>query len=129
MYIIRNKTTKEVIRKSKTPISIDGEIKDLDPNLEVLEVIQNDRPTYNPETSKLERTETEQGGQIIIDWNIVDLSAEELQAIQDQKDAEAERQQAKAIYLDLKKGVGTAGERLTRVEKVLARLLRDMYGN
>lgn len=34
--------------------------------------------------------------------------------------------QAKAVYLDLRNGVGTAGERLARLEKVVARLLRDV---
>jgi len=39
MYIIRNKNTKEVIRISQTPIAMDGEIKGLDPELEVVEEV------------------------------------------------------------------------------------------
>lgn len=35
----------------------------------------------------------------------------------------------KAVALDLKNGVGTAGERLARVEKVLFRMMKDQYGN
>lgn len=37
----------------------------------------------------------------------------------------AERQQIKALMADLKAGTGTNGERITRIEKALHRLLKD----
>jgi hypothetical protein len=39
----------------------------------------------------------------------------------------ADYEQNKAIYTALKNGTGTAAERLSRCERVLARLLRDRY--
>lgn len=52
------------------------------------------------------------------------MTAEELAA----KNDDTERQQLIAIYNDLKNGVGTAGERITRVERVLAWVLKR-YAN
>lgn len=58
-------------------------------------------------------------------WIVV----EKTQAEKDEDTEAAQRAidyaDAKAVYLNLKNGVGTAAERLTRIEKVLARLLRD----
>lgn len=61
-------------------------------------------------------------------WTVIEKS-------QSEKDEDAENAQrlvdyaqARAVYNDLRNGVGTAAERLARVEKVLARLLRDAVG-
>ena len=48
---------------------------------------------------------------------------------QEELDSNTELDAIKAVALDLKNGVGTANERLQRVERVLFRLLKDQYGN
>lgn len=39
----------------------------------------------------------------------------------------AELEQIKAVHQDLKNGTGSNAQRLNRVERVLARILKDMY--
>ena len=48
---------------------------------------------------------------------------------QEELDSATELAAIKAVALDLKNGTGTAAERLTRVERVLFRMLKDQYGN
>ena len=48
---------------------------------------------------------------------------------QEQQDEATELVAIKAVALDLKNGVGTAAQRLTRCERVLFRMLKDQYGN
>lgn len=61
-------------------------------------------------------------------WSVI----EKTQAEKDEDAENAQRlvdyAQARAVYVDLRNGVGTAAERLARVEKVLSRLLRDAIG-
>ena len=92
----------------------------------------NTLPTFDPATQKLGNPTTpvvdlvEQT--ITRSRAVVALTAEELQAIADAEADAAELAQLKAVYLDLKNGVGTSTQRLVRVEKVLARVMRDNYG-
>lgn len=44
-------------------------------------------------------------------------------------DAQADREQIKAILGDLQNGVGTQAVRTTRCERVLVRLIKDLYGS
>lgn len=48
---------------------------------------------------------------------------------QDERDERTELLAIKAVALDLKNGVGTAGQRLARCERVLFRILKDQYGS
>jgi len=86
-------------------------------------VVQPD-PVFDPATEKL------QGFDYVVNpadveatRAVVALNQDELDALADQ----AERDIAKALYLDLKNGVGTSVERIVRIEKVAARLLKDAY--
>jgi len=105
-----------------------GEIVGLDPDivplLEVNEPAPVDGVDYDSATHYIARTEP------VVDvnanththgWEILPRSQEDL-------DAEAEREQAKAMYQDLKDGVGTQLERLVRTEKVCAYLLKELFG-
>ena len=97
-------------------------------------IVQTD-PVFDPLTHRLV------GGSNIANWDfvinpsdveatrkVIALTQEEIdQATQDATD-QAERDQAKALYQDLKSGAGNNNDRLLRVEMVLARLLRDAYG-
>lgn len=58
-------------------------------------------------------------------WTIVDKTQSEIDAEAEAVQSAVDYSQAKTAFNDLRNGVGTAGERLTRIEKVLARLLRD----
>ena len=106
------------------PVADGSEIPNLDPDFVPLLEVNEDQPVYDPATHYLARTEP------VVDvnanththgWEILPRSQEDL-------DAEAEREQAKAMYQDLKNGVGTQLERLVRTEKVCAYLLKDLFG-
>ena len=114
-----------ILKHNKTWPRADGaEIVGLDPDLVPLLEVQLPQPAYDTATQRLERADpvtdvaanTHTHG-----WNIVARS-------QDEIDAEAEREQAKALYAALKAHSGTADERATRLENVVAYLLKDMYG-
>lgn len=98
-----------------------------EPNVVPLLEVQAVQPVsgvdYDPATHRLERSTpaVDVPNNIHLHgWVIVARSQEDL-------DNQAEREQAKAKYDDLKAGVGTQGERLVRVEKVAAHLLKVQY--
>lgn len=133
--IVRDKTSKAVIRISPEPIRLDGKIPlDLDPALELVDVIDPPaQPAFNPATQKVVPVSSEQAGaagfpiRLINDWQVVSLTQAELDAKAALTLSEQERQQAKAIVADLKNGTGTTVERLQRCEKALARIIPDIY--
>ncbi len=86
-------------------------------------------PAFNPATQKLEGWDyVISQFKVTAQKVLVALSQEQQDAYTQRQADQAERAQAKALYQALKNGTGTQGERLLRVEKVLARLLRDAYG-
>ena len=128
-YQLINTTTLEIvtdaIRREQFPqVGYKSRSEILRPSVGELKYVPiSDPPATNPETHKLERSlTTEEYG-----WVSVPLTTEELDALAAQAAADAEREQAKALYLDLKNGTGTTLERLLRVEKVLAYILKDTY--
>lgn len=133
--IIRDKTTKAVIRTSPTPIRLDGKIPlDLDPALELVDVVDPPiQPAYNAATHKLVVSTAEQasvGGlpiKLVTTWNIVALTQAELDARAAAAADETERQQLKTIVAALKAGTGTTAERLARCERALAKIIPDLY--
>lgn len=102
----------------------DGEeILGLDPDIIPLMEIVEAIPAYDPSTHKIQEappTIDVNANTHTHGWTVVPYTQEEL-------DNEAEKNQAIAIYLDLKNGVGTSGERLLRVERVAAHLLKLQY--
>lgn len=131
MFIIRNKNTKEVIRKSDTPLRTDGKLPaDMDPDIELLAEVWEREPSYTKTTHKLEQAIREAAAadepiKLIYGWAIVPLTQEELDFAVEQANLRGERQQVKALMAALKAGTGTAGERITRVEKGLHLLLKE----
>jgi hypothetical protein len=75
--------------------------------------------TYDPATQRIERelTATTDGWQVIdlAPGEIAELAAKQTESASDAVELLAVR----SILLDLKNGTGTAGERITRVERVL----------
>lgn len=61
-------------------------------------------------------------------WLLVDKTPAQVQSEQFAAERAAELAQIRLAYNALKNGTGTAGERLTRCERVLARLLKDIFG-
>lgn len=133
--IIRDKATKAVIRTSPSPLRADGKIPvDLDPSLEVLDVIDDPQPPFDSATQKLVPSITEQPpasagfpARLINGWTIISLTQSELDAKAASAASATERDQTKAFVAALRSGQGTQLERLQRVEKACARLILDMY--
>jgi hypothetical protein len=118
-------STGEIVKhNTRWPRADGGAIVGQDPDLVPLREVEAAQPAYNPATHKLERAEavtdvaanTHTHG-----WNVVALSAAELADL-------AETAQAKANYQLLLAGSGTQLERLVRVERVCAHLLKLQYG-
>jgi hypothetical protein len=101
-----------------------GEIVNLSPDIVPLLEVQATKPAFDPELQRLTRpapvvdveANTHTHG-----WTVTPLSQEELDDI-------AEREQAIAVYQDLKDGTGTQLQRLVRTERVCAYLLKDLFG-
>lgn len=135
MQIIRDKTTKVVLRISPTPIRDDGKIPlDLNPAQELVDVIEPPaKPAFNPATQKVVASTAEQasaGGfpiKLITTWSVVALSQAELDANTASTADDAERQQLKALVAAFKAGSGTQIERLARTERALAKIIPDIY--
>lgn len=115
----------EIIKHNKPwPRADGGEIVGLDPDIVPLLEVDEAQPAYDPATHRLERNTPVvdvAGNRHVHGWNIVARSQEDL-------DAEAERELAKAQYQDLMDGTGTQIERLERVEKVAAYMLKEIFG-
>ena len=116
-------TTTVIYTNHRWPRADGGEIAGLDSDYVPLLEVQFIPPAYDVATEHLERATP------IVDvdanthtrgWNIVANSQEDI-------DAAAERALALSFYLDLKNHVGTAEERATRLENVVAYMLRDLY--
>ena len=107
----------------KWPRADGGEIVRLDADLIPLLEVEEAQPTFDPALERLERTAP------VVDvaanththgWAVVPRDQADI-------DADAELVVIKALYLDLKNHVGTSGERATRLENVVARIMKDLY--
>jgi uncharacterized protein YdeI (YjbR/CyaY-like superfamily) len=125
-FVIVNTTTMQAV-PNKTNIRwlhADGlQIPPLPSPYVILEIINHPKPAFDETTSKLER-------QVAFDipdeaanvtWDIIPLSVEELDELELQA-------QIKQAYIDLQASAGSSEERLTRVEKACAFLLRESQG-
>jgi len=114
-----------VKHNQKWPRADGGEIVGLNPDIALLLEVETAQPAYNAATQRLERDPV-----AVIDipnnththnWTIVAIPQSEI-------DDAAELAAVKALYLDLKNHVGTTVfERATRLENVVARIMKDMY--
>jgi hypothetical protein len=127
MYFIIDKNTREVIRRSTTPFNIDETIQPPAPFIQLKQVDDLTVPTFNPNTQKLSATfvDDDVAGTRTFKQIAVPLTQAELDANAKLAQDEATRQQIKTVYSDLRNGVGTAAERLVRLEKAVAYLLRN----
>ena len=115
----------EILKHNKPWPRLDGmEIVGLNPDTVPLLEVEEAQPAYDPATHYLNRTAP------VVDvnanththgWEILPRDPQDIA-----DDAECE--QAKAVYQDLVNSTGTAEQRLTRVERVCAYLLKDLFG-
>jgi hypothetical protein len=85
MFIIRDKVTKEIIRRSASPLRSDNKLPaDLDSNVEVLEEVRESQPEYDQATHKLALAQREEVRakdepiKLIYSWEILPLTSEDL---------------------------------------------------
>ena len=126
-YYILDKITRELKRESRTPFNIDPAVQPPAPYIQLVRVEDATQPAFDPATQKLARTFTDDDAAFTRTFHYVvaAMTAEEIAAYQKRQQDEATLNQIKAVYLDMKNGVGTNLERLQRVEKACAYLLRQ----
>ena len=122
--VVRISTGEILKHNQKWPREDGAEIVGLDPDVALLLEVETAKPAYDPATERLEaaapvtdipnNTHTHS-------WNVVARPQADI-------DADVELQQAKALYQDLKNHVGTTAERATRLENVVAYMLKNQYG-
>jgi len=114
----------EIVKHNQKWPRADGEpIVDLNPDIALLLEVEGAQPGFDPLTHRLIRSAPVidiPGNTHTHGWTTEALSQAEI-------DDAAELAAAKALYLDLKNHVGTTGERATRLENVVARIMKDMY--
>ena len=107
----------------KWPRADGGKIVRLDPDLVPLLEVDGTQPAYDTATQRLQRSTPVAdvaGNTHTHGWEVVARDQADI-------DNDAELVVVKALYLDLKNHVGTTGERATRLENVVARIMKDMY--
>lgn len=126
MFYIINKETRELIRRSETPFNIDATVQPPPPMIQLKRIDINTKPAFNAATQRLNYDFVDDDAVFTrtFSWSVVALTNGELTAATQAASDEASRVQIKAVIADLRNGVGTAAERLARIEKGLAYLLR-----
>lgn len=81
--------------------------------------VENEPPAFNPATHKPPQWDGKQ-------WVSVAFTAGELQAIAAAAADATERDQVRTILAALRAGTGTQGERITRLERVVAHLVGSL---
>ncbi len=127
MYFIINKSTRELIRQSQSPFNIDDKVQPPLPAFQLKGVEDATVPAFDANTHRLNRTfvDDDTAATRTFKNEVVPLTAPQLAAIAKRISDEAQRQQIKTIYAALVAGTGTAAERLVRLEKSVAYLLKD----
>ena len=114
----------EIVKHNEEWPRADGEaIEGLNPDLVPLLEVEGAQPAYDPAIERLQRSTPVvdvAGNTHTHGWEVVARDQADI-------DNEAELVVIKALYLDLKNHVGTSGERATRLENVVARIMKDMY--
>jgi hypothetical protein len=128
MYFIINKNTRALVRESASPFNIDENVQPPDPLIQLKRIDNSSQPGYNPATHKLvyQFTDDDVAKTRTFAWAAVPMSQEEIDSYNLRQTDNAELVILRAVYNDLKNGVGTAAERLNRVERATAFLLRSI---
>jgi hypothetical protein len=124
-YIVHS-TTRELVRRSNAPFNIDEAIQPPAPYLQLKRVDDDTLPDFNPATERLVRSFTDNDTLFTrtFFWQVTAMTQAEMDAYQQQQQDTATLEIIRNVYSDLKNGVGTNIERLVRVERAVAWLLR-----
>lgn len=127
MFYIINKNTRELIRESATPFNVDESVQPSPPHIQLKLVRDDTKPSYDVATEKLVQMTVDNDAAFTrtVKWVKQAMTPDELTAYQQRQADAATLTQLKAVYNDLKNGVGTAAERQLRLEKAVAYLLRE----
>ena len=124
-------STGEIIKhRVRWPRRDGSEIVGLDPDIVPLLEVQEEQPPFDSATETVEKAaplvdvdaNTHTHG-----WIVRALTAEELQARADQQQHNTNAEQARQVYQALKNGDGNNTQRIQRVERVCAHLLKRAY--
>lgn len=131
-WAIYDKEKKVVVARNREWPRSDGmAIKGAQENLVPLLHVTEAKPVYDPETEKLVPTEEVidlAANTLTVGWEEVELTAGELADIAAGEQEATQRQAAKTAYNALMNGTGTQAERLVRCERVLAAVLKQIFG-
>lgn len=121
MYLILDKNTREVLERNDSPFGNDPALQPPDPLIQLTEVRDNTVPPFDKRIQKLDWQFTDDDAAFTRNWGyvVVPLSQQELDDI-------AERQQVKTVIQDLRNSTGSNAQRITRCERVLVYLLRQL---
>jgi hypothetical protein len=78
-YVLYNISTQEVEKRLSNPYLVDGQPGPLPPNWIQLEVVYGTRPAFDPDTEKLEEVWTRNGDFYEQSFNVVALTAQEIE--------------------------------------------------
>lgn len=127
MFFIVDKNTRVVLRTSLTPFNVDESVQPPNGIVQLKGIENNTVPSFDPQTQKLVRsfTDDDATGTRTFRLQAVALSADELAVVAQASQDETERLAIKAVISDLRNGIGTATQRIQRVERACAYLLRQ----
>ncbi len=128
MYLIIKKDTNEVVKKSDAPFNADESIQPPPPLVQLKVIRDETKPGYDAANEKLVLTHKDDFKLLTRTYFFEKavLSSEEKALITQASADETTRQQVKTVYAALKAGTGTATQRLVRIEKAVAYLLKDL---
>ena len=124
-YIIHS-VTRAVVRTSSTPFNVDEAVQPPAPHIQLRRIDDDTLPAVNAATHKLERTFTDNDMAFTrtFIWQVVALTQAEIDANTLAAQDAATLVIIANVYAALKNGTGTAAERLVRLERAVAWLLR-----
>ena len=123
-YIIR-KSDRSLVRRTTAPINT--LTNETDTELCLMQVESDVIPAFNPATQKLVRVFTDNDALYTrtFSYTVSALTQAELNALTSAQQTALTKQEIKAAYTAMVNGTGTAAERIARLEKAVAYLLRQ----
>lgn len=127
MFYIVDKTTRQLIRTTTERVNIDESVNEFGDLIQLRHVEDAKLPAFDKATHKLQRNvaDDDKAFTRTFSYVAVPLTNGELTKATAEATAETTRGQLKTAYTALQNGTGTVAERLARVEKALAFVLRE----
>lgn len=127
MFYIVNKATRELVRTTKERINVDESINEFEHLIQLRHVEDSNIPTFDKATHKIERQFVDDDANYTRTFSFVaaPLSQAELTKATAEANAGTTRAQIKTAYTALQNGTGAVAERMARVERAVAFILRE----